>query len=132
MPNELLNSVTSDLVKASLDASLLRQRIISNNIANANVKGYVPLKVEFESILKKELAADISTINDKQLTDVLESTSPVIQDNVSSNAAYNTSSSNIDLEMAEMAKNSIRYEALINGLSKMTSLNGMAIRGGRN
>ncbi len=44
-----LSNVTSDLVKAILDASVQRHKVITNNIANHNTPGFVPQKLEFES-----------------------------------------------------------------------------------
>ena len=45
--------IGTELLIKSLDAVWLRQRVISNNIANSETPGYKSKTVEFESLLRR-------------------------------------------------------------------------------
>lgn len=125
-----LDSVTGDLVRNVLDASLLRQKLISNNIANNNVTGFKPSDVAFESLLQAELSDGTALANDQKLENALNSTSPEIVTR-ETDPVTDTTEKALDIEMSELAKNTLRYEALIKGMEKLGSLTSMAINGGR-
>ena len=129
MINEL-SSVTGDLVRAVLDVSMERQKVIANNIANHNTLDFAPQKLEFESILASEFAESNSIMDDKRVTEVLEFVQPNIQDRDEETLVGNPERA-LDIEMADMAQNTLRYEALIRGLSKLSDIRSMAISGGR-
>ena len=50
-----MKDITYDMIKNGLDASSMRQKAISSNIANVNTAGYKTNKVVFESELRKAL-----------------------------------------------------------------------------
>ena len=125
-----LSSTTGDLVKAVLDVSLLRHKIIANNIANQNTPGHISQKVDFETVLAAELGQSNALENDAQIEELLNFVQPDIVDREESITADSPDKA-LDLEMAEMAKNTLKYEALIRGLGKLSDLKSMAISGGK-
>ena len=125
-----LSSATGDLVKAVLDVSLIRHRIIANNIANQNTQGFVPQQVNFESILASELSNKNSISDDAQLREGLAHSGMSIEDRAV-NMIGGKPEKALDIEMSDMVKNALRYQALITGLGKLSSINHMAITGGR-
>ena len=129
MVNEL-SSVTGDLIRTILDVAMERQKVIANNIANHNTQGYIPQKVEFESLLSQEFAQLSSIQDDARITEVLNFVQPEIKDREENIVAGDPQRA-LDVEMADMAENSLRYQALIQGLSKLSDIKGMAISGGR-
>jgi len=126
-----LSSVTSNLVSATLDASMLRHKIISNNIANNNVEGFKALDVNFESLLRAELSEKIGSTNSNRLEEVLNYLSPEINERKGDNMVGPTEKT-LDQEMAEMAKNTLKYESLIKAQSLQSGILNMAITGSRN
>ena len=55
------------LINKSLDASMLRSRIIANNIANVTTPGYRRVEVKFEDELRKAL--DVSSLKGMRTND---------------------------------------------------------------
>lgn len=85
-----------------LDFSALRQKVISQNIANAETKNYRRREVEFKDLLANDLKKfeDSKQIESKYEVKIDEK-SPVL-----------ANGNNVDLskEMADMAKNSIMFK----------------------
>lgn len=131
-----LNNKTVLLEKA-LDAAWLRNETISNNIANVNTPGYKKSYVKFEELLSDSFDKfQISGIkkDEKFLPigrDTVQCVSPqVVQEDFTS-MRRDKNNVDIDVEMAELAKNTIRYNALIAQMSKEFSKIKLAISGGR-
>jgi flagellar basal-body rod protein FlgB len=111
----LFNQSGIPLLTKSLDASMLREKAIANNIANVNTPGYKRIEVTFEDELRKALDAgklkgtrtnekhldlgklDISGINPK-VKKPIDPTQPSGVNNV-----------DIDAEMAKLAENQLLY-----------------------
>lgn len=107
------------LSRVALDATSLRQDIISNNIANVNTKDYKAKQVVFETELKKVMnsPAGVMKATDSRhfgVSDNLESIQPkIIEDSENQKMNVDGNSIDIDLEMANMAANQIQYNTLI-------------------
>jgi len=56
---KLFNDI--QLLEKGIDASWLRNQVISNNIANVDTPGFKSSKVEFESVFKAALVQKISS-----------------------------------------------------------------------
>ena len=115
LDNVIFNKTTLPATMKSLDASMLRARVISNNIANVNTPGYQRVEVSFEDELRTALnrssvrgvttnakhfplgRKDISAIN-PQISKPIDATQPSGVNNV-----------DIDHEMAKLAENQILY-----------------------
>lgn len=97
-----------DLMNKAITATMLRKSVISQNISNIDTPGYKRQDVAFESILQKKLKENgVSQLN-------LKAIEPQIYTDYS-RSAYRLDGNNIDVdvEMAEEAKVSARYNALI-------------------
>jgi flagellar basal-body rod protein FlgB len=116
--------MTYDLLKKSLDASALRQRVIANNIANENTKGFKRSEVVFEEILNEELQKGTSP------EDLTRIEPKVIQDN-STSMREDGNNVDIEVEMANMAANDILYNTLITQLNTKYDILRLAINGGK-
>jgi len=124
-----LGGATEDLVRNMLDVTLLRYKVISNNIANNAVPGFKASDVKFETLLNQELAGSSSINNDQKIESALSSVKPEIVARDNGDISGDGKNS-LDLEMSELAKNTLRYEALIKGLENLGSIKSMAITGG--
>jgi flagellar basal-body rod protein FlgB len=110
------------LLSQRLDACALRQGVYSANIANANVPGYVPLEVDFESQLQS-----VSGLLDGKAPgemDVIESLHPTV-------VAASQGTVELDEQLALMSKNALQYQSLLGAFERSTGLLRMAIQEGK-
>lgn len=123
---EDLSGTTSKLVTLALDVATMRHQVIANNIANANTEGFVPQSVSFEEQLNEMLLNAPEQLNDSFVETELQHLKNRLDsgENVHNNAE---SKVQIDMEMARLAENTIKYQALLNGLNKYSSITKMAI-----
>lgn len=127
---EDLGGVTSSLVKMALDVAALRHQAIANNIANADTQGFKPQYVSFEEHLSQLVLQAPNQRDDARLAVELEG----VQARIEQGELLQTSKNgevHIDLEMAKLSENVIRYQALLAGLSKRGAVLKMAISEGR-
>lgn len=122
----MLDKVSNNLsiLEKSLDASLLRNEVIAQNIANVDTPGYKKRTVKFEEYLSAALKGSnfkgfrtqskhipvggdsIDSVDIKVQQDYKELSMRIDGNNV-----------DIEAEMADMAKNSIRYNTMIQSLN---------------
>ena len=124
----------SDILNKALDASWLRNQVISNNISNIDTPNFKSSRVEFESELKKAL--DSKNINMKKTRDKhLGAAAPTFQPQVlkNNNTTVRMDGNNVDIEGEElnMVKNAIYYNTLVQKISKEYGRIRVAINGGK-
>lgn len=123
------------ILEKALDAAWMRNEAISNNIANVNTPGYKKSYVKFEELLTD--AADKFQISGIKKDgrflpigkDSKVSAAPEIAQENFTSMRRDGNNVDIDVEMAELAKNSIKYNALIAQMSKEFSKIKMVING---
>jgi len=135
MLNSILSSPRVAVLEQALSASSLRQKVISNNIANVNTPGYKKSEVLFEDMLQNVMNSDkmpMLQTNDRHLP-LQQATIPTPEVNVIGNTSIRTDGNNVDIdvEMANLAKNSIYYNAVVQQLSSYFSGIKSAIKEGR-
>ena len=115
---------TFGLIKNALNASELRQEMISSNIANVNTDGYKVNKVEFESLLDQASSGFALTKTDDQhfgiadLTDV----QPIVGKKTNTTVKDNGNNVDIEVEMMDQSENSLYYNALVTQLNTKYSM----------
>jgi len=117
--------ITYKLLKKSLDASALRQRVIANNIANINTKGFKKSDVVFEETLKGEMKRYVNN------PDTAKSVKPEVIKDETTGFRQDGNNVDIDLEMSNMAANNIQYNTLVTQLNSRLSLLKYVISEGR-
>lgn len=116
MANILFDRLPIPDLSAALNAYSARQKVISNNIANANTPGYKAKNISFEEEYNRHINS--SKVSGKR-TDSrhipigsgnLEDIRPI--HTYRHNTLNDTGINNVDIdqEMAELAKNSLKYE----------------------
>lgn len=115
---------TYNLMKNALDASSMRQEMISSNVANVNTADYKVNKVDFETILDNvSNGTAMNKTNDLHIGfGNLEDVSPVVSKRTDTTVKENGNNVDIDIEMAEEASNSIYYNAMITQLNAKYSM----------
>ncbi|WP_366922998.1 flagellar basal body rod protein FlgB [Metallumcola ferriviriculae] len=123
--NGLLNDVTSQLLTKALNVGAIRQRVISNNIANINTPGFKRSFVTFEDQLQEALARTEGFAN-KQV-----GVKPEIIQDESSSMRQDGNNVDMDKEMANLAMNSINYSTAARQLNKKFAMLRYVITEGR-
>jgi flagellar basal-body rod protein FlgB len=119
------------IMSRALDASSLRQKSISNNIANVNTPYFKPTKVSFEELLQQEVKGQFigNRTNSKHVLigETSRLPSPMLE---KENTVFQNSGNGVDLdyEMTKLSENTIWYQSLTYGLNEEFNLLKTAIR----
>jgi flagellar basal-body rod protein FlgB len=123
---------TYSLLKKSMDASALRGKVIANNIANINTKGYKKLYVTFEETLNDSMGENtMKTSNNKHMQTGSGNGDISVQRDNSTSMRQDGNNVDIDLEMTNQAANTLMYNALVKQVNSKISLTDYIIRGGK-
>jgi flagellar basal-body rod protein FlgB len=124
---------TYDLIKKSMDASALRGKVIANNIANINTKGYKKLYVTFEENLNDSMGKNyvLKTGNNKHIQTVSGNGEITVQRDENTSMRQDGNNVDIDLEMTNQAANTLMYNALVKQVNSKISLTSYIIQGGK-
>ena len=133
MLEQLVNTSTIDIGSRALAAASLRHEVLSHNIANVNTPNFKRSHVRFEDLLKKELGLDDNLLmkvvrtHDRHLPIPFGGKArAVIEQDATTNMRVDGNNVDIDIEMAEVAKNQLYYSALANAvgghISKLKSV----------
>ena len=120
-------------MKEALDYRAIRQDMIASNIANADTPFYRPKDIRFEEKLIEEKRKlfdhdtnrlELAKTSSKHLGSIDESVNTKAQVFFRDGhmARNDGNSVDLDVETSEMAKNSIMYNALINGMKKQAGI----------
>lgn len=121
MTNDIFGSKTINILERALDASSLRHSVISNNIANVDTPGFKRSNVEFEEQLKMALEGTEKPRLSGYITNSrhipigeIKGTlvSPVVKVQNDTSMRNDDNNVDIDVEMAQLAENTIWYQAL--------------------
>ncbi|HJV45266.1 MAG TPA: flagellar basal body rod protein FlgB [Bacillota bacterium] len=124
-----------NLLQRAMDASSMRQQVISNNLANAETPYYKAKQVVFEDVLKQQLSDRmkfegkrtdprhlyIPSNGDIPTGQIVVNTGAVMQNN--------GNSVDVDQEMTQMGKNALWYYTLTEQLNSEFQQLGIAIKG---
>ena len=125
MLEQIVNASTMDYLSRGLTAANLRHEVISDNIANVNTPNFKKSDVVFEDLLAKELYGDTSgrmalvRTNDRHLPVANGDGRAAAAVERQNTTTMRTDNNNVDIdvEMANMAKNQIYYNAMAKELS---------------
>lgn len=120
-------AITVEMAKLALDAASLRHQAIAHNIANANSPGFAPARVSFE----EQMGAARSALREGAPVEhaMLAGVRPVLTRGVAAPDADRTAL--LDMEVADMAQNTVQYEALLKALGKHMAILGAAVNEGK-
>ena len=126
-----------NILHKALDGAWLKDKAIKQNISNANTPNYKRLDVNFQDKLKEAMNKEESKLvktHSKHLpiskkTNDLE---PKIEVDKSYSYRFDKNNVNIDTESAELAKNTIMYNALIDQtVREFDRIKNVIIEGGK-
>ncbi|ATH91414.1 flagellar basal body rod protein FlgB [Bacillus glycinifermentans] len=125
-------SGTIKTLEGALQRANVKQKVISDNIANVDTPNYKAKKVSFKNMLNEESSRIDAMKTDYRHIDFKgnESNYSIVS---SKQTSYQQNRNNVDIdqEMSKMAENQIQYQALVERISgKFNSLK-TAITGGK-
>ncbi|MDQ0876448.1 flagellar basal-body rod protein FlgB [Paenibacillus sp. V4I3] len=116
----LLDKPSWNLMERSLDASTLRQKVVANNVANADTPFFKRSDVVFEELLQGQMNSSTPSIEgyrtDPRHFLIGKSTNlPNSEIKTDDSTAINNNMNNVDMdyEMSLMAKNQLKYNAMV-------------------
>lgn len=115
---EPLENVTRSTAMAALDAYWLQQQVLATNIANQTTPGYKAQTVDFAAFLGQLDETAHAAGGDLRSIDALRPQLLTTEDDVQ-----------LDVQVAELTKNSLQYQAVLTALTRFEALNRAAITG---
>jgi flagellar basal-body rod protein FlgB len=132
-----INKPSFQLLEKSLDAATMRQRTITNNIANVDTPYFKRSEVSFESLLQKEMGY-LPTLQGYRtdarhfsIGSFSQQISPQITVDESSIMNNNLNNVDMDTEMTQLAKNQLAYNTEIQQVNHELKMLRSAITGGK-
>ena len=111
-----------NVLDKALDASNLRETVITNNLANVNTPGYKRREVDFESLLRQELDKIKWNSLDEKIDDVnlshLDAGVHFDMQAYGYNYRLDGNNVDVDVENVELASEQIRYELLSDSVTQ--------------
>ncbi len=130
--NTSVSARNYDLLKKSLEASEKRKGVIANNIANVNTKEYKSHYVTFEETLdESKKDAELLVTDEKHIGNTDKYGEIKVERDESDSMRTDGNNVDIDNEMANLAANYLKYNALISQVNNRMSMTRTVITGGR-
>ncbi|PLT31541.1 flagellar basal body rod protein FlgB [Peribacillus deserti] len=126
------NSITT--LERALDYSSVKQKVISQNIANADTPNYKAKDVSFKNMLQQEKELGLNACKtDSRHFDFYGSSSGTNGVYTRNDVQYNHNGNSVDVdkEMSDLATNQIYYNALTERISGKFQTLHSVIKGGR-
>lgn len=133
----MLESRSITLLERSLDASSLRQKVLSNNIANIDTPNFKRSDVSFQQALQDALSGDTlvgRTTDPRHMqigTSNLDDVHPTVFQEDKTSLRIDGNNVDIDAEMTNLAENQILYNAMTQELNSKFGLLKYAINEGK-
>lgn len=124
--SDWLNTPIINILEKSLDASSLRQKVLTNNIANVDTPDFKRSDVDFNQVLGEAIGRQVEgdlplkVTSERHLQKSAFNTDVVVEDQSS---AYRTDGNNVDIdkEMVNVAENGIYYNSVTRAISAQLS-----------
>lgn len=115
LSDALFKKTNLSVINSTMDAAMLRAKVISNNIANVNTPGYRRVEVKFEEQLREALDKSRlqGTTTDNKHMDIgrknLSQVNPTAYHPNDPTLASGVNNVDIDMEMAKLAETQLTY-----------------------
>jgi flagellar basal-body rod protein FlgB len=110
---------TLETLSASLDARLLRQNVLSSNIANIDTPGFQPKELDFAREMK-DARAEIANDHRGALPDALRR--PAIIDGEQGSPGPDGNTVDLDRTLTSLAENALQYGAATRAAGKKLAI----------
>ncbi len=122
-----IEALTTAALSAALDAAARQHAVTATNIANAGSAGFAPLRLAFD----EHMAAARAALHergglDPAALEILRGLREVVPE-----AAEGAGAVRLDVEMAQLARNAVHFQALTQGVARHLSILALAAADGR-
>lgn len=130
------NDKSFSVLNKTLDATALKEKVISNNISNINTPNYKRQYVQFDEELKNailnenKMGLETTSIRHLAMPRELNSIRPDIKADNSRSMREDGNNVDLDMEMAGLSENSIRYNTVVESMVKKYRMLQSVIKGG--
>ena len=128
MLEQIMNSTNFNYLPRGMTAAGIRHEVISHNIANVNTPNFRKSAVEFEDLLAREIYGDEPEEGKLQMTRTRDAhmphkplayhAEPNIVEEMTTIMRTDDNNVDVDIEMANLAKNQLYFNALANQLGQ--------------
>lgn len=101
-----LFDLTQVALERAMSGASLRQRVLTNNLANANTPGFKRMDVDFHATLARELGGGSTRRS-------VEDTGFTVARDSATSERVDGNNTDVDGEMAALAENSLDYQAMV-------------------
>jgi flagellar basal-body rod protein FlgB len=115
----------NDIMRTALQASVMRNDVITNNIANADVPGFKRKTVDFEASLTKA----IENFKRTGVLDLSGARASIRTPDDSFNYRIDKNNVDMELEMVNLYQNAIKFDAMINCVQRNSARLNLALTG---
>lgn len=115
MWEDLIESRSSKLLERSMDASNLRQQLLSQNLANVNTPHYKRLDIDFQSLLDNVSQGELELVrtHPRHIGNSVPEIGPVkVTRETKTLSRYDTNNVDPEFEMAQVAENSLYFQTV--------------------
>lgn len=130
-----VDSITYDLIKASLNASTARGKVISNNISNVNTPGFKGSNLNFEENLNSVLKGESTSLRLTNKRHISEDGDSAYLYKVErdDSVSMRQDGNNVDIEkeMVDLSSNNMYYNFLVSRINGKISSQRYVISEGR-
>lgn len=123
--SDWLNTPIINILEKSLNASSLRQKVLTNNIANVDTPEFKRSDVDFNKVLGEAIGhvegeLPLKITSERHLQKSALNSNVVVEDQ---STAYRTDGNNVDIdkEMVNVAENGIYYNSVTRAISAQLS-----------
>lgn len=131
--NGSISTQSYNLINKALDVGMERSKVILNNIANVNTKGYKRHYVSFEESLNEAKENEkLKTTNERHIQ-ISDSVKGSIEVKTDESGSMKTDGNNVDIdnEAINLAANAFKYNTLISQINSRISMKRNVITGGK-
>jgi flagellar basal-body rod protein FlgB len=127
---KLFSSPVMKNLEMALDGSSLKQKTISNNLANVDTPGYKAKQTVFKQEFERSLNA--KRTNQRHFSFSTDRPSSFyVKEQSGTTMNHNGNNVDVDKEMAELAKNQLYYQTLVQRINGKFNSIKMVVKGGR-
>jgi len=128
-----LNGPVLNVLQKGLEASSMRQQVLSNNVANIDTPGFKRSDVDFQTVLgtvlgEKSGALSMKLTAQKHLPGITDAGGSGIVTDQSTSLRNDGNNVDVDKEMSNVAENGLYYNSLTNAISSQLGLLKMVIK----
>ena len=107
-----------NVLDKAADASLIRQELLANNIANVDTPDYKRKDIKFEEYLKKELRGNDDLNKKVANVNLSNLNASIYTDQEELSYRFDGNNVDVDIESAYSAENQIKYYTLLESMTQ--------------